>query len=134
VTLTALTESPENDPEAEGLQRYAGEIPLEGRFADSIPLSTPGADVDSTYDLRLGDATGRRPAGLPEAVVQDVGGEFLLSETVLDGGMFTGWAFHTADGRDRPQPVLGGLEEQGRQTKAWHPPSRIRAGAAVLSS
>ncbi|WP_459385127.1 glycosyltransferase [Arthrobacter humicola] len=97
VTLTALSESPENDPEAEGLQRYGGEIPLEGRFADSIPLCTPGADVDSTYDLRLGDATGRRPAGLPEAVVQDVGGEFLLSETVLDGGMFTGWAFHTAD-------------------------------------
>lgn len=97
VTLTALTEPSENTPEAGEIQRYAGEIPLQGRIADSIPLYTPGAEVGGTYDLRLGDVTGRRPAGLPEAIIQDAGGEFVLSETVLDGGMFTGWAFHTAD-------------------------------------
>ena len=104
VTLTARTGHPET-PEAEGIQRYAGEIPLEGRFADSMPLFTPGAEFGNTFDLRLGDATGRRPAGLPEAIVQDAGGEFLLSEPVLDGGVFTGWAFHTA-GLDFPVELV----------------------------
>lgn len=111
--LTALTEPPKGATEAEGTQRFAGEIPLNGRFADSIPLFTPGAEVGSTYDLRLGDTTGRRPAGLPEAIVQDTGGEFLLSETVLDGGEFTGWAFHTA-GLDFPvEVVLREITETG---------------------
>ncbi|MBE1515762.1 glycosyltransferase family 2 protein [Nesterenkonia halotolerans] len=105
VILTAVTEPPEGDPEAAGTQRYAGEIPLEGRFSESVPLFTPGADVASTYDVRLGDTTGRRPARLPETLVQDTTGDFLLSETVLDGGVFTGWAFHTA-GLDFPVELV----------------------------
>ena len=88
--LTALTGPPEEDPEAEGTQRYAGEIPLEGRFTDSIPLYTPGAEVGSTYDLRLGDATGRRPAGLPEAIVQDAGESSCSPRPCLTAGCSPG--------------------------------------------
>ncbi|GAA1145791.1 glycosyltransferase family 2 protein [Nesterenkonia lutea] len=122
VILTALTEPPEGDPEAEGTQRYAGEIPLEGRFSGSIPLCAPDAELGSTYDLRLGDATGRRPAGLPETIVPDAVGKFLLSETVLDGGMFTGWAFHTA-GLDFPVElvlleIIGTVETEVQRTSA----------------
>ena len=131
VILTALTGPPETDPESGGTQRYAGEIPLEGRFTDSIPLYTPGAEVGSTYDLHLGDATGRRPAGLPEAIVQDTGGEFLLSETVLDGGAFTGWAFHTA-GLDFPvELVLREITETG-QTDVHRVPASLKNRQAKL--
>ena len=91
--LTALPGLPEDDPEAAETQRYAGVIPLECRFADSVMLHTPGAGVGGTYDLRLGDASGRRPTGLPETIFQDTEGAFLLSEAVLDGGVFTGWHY-----------------------------------------
>ncbi|WP_218221711.1 glycosyltransferase family 2 protein [Nesterenkonia sp. Act20] len=105
VILTAVTEPPEGEPEAAGTQRYAGEVPLEGRFSESVPLFMPGAPVGSTYDVRLGDTTGRRPAGLPETIVQDSNGELLVSEFTLDGGAFTGWAFHTA-GLDFPVELV----------------------------
>lgn len=131
VILTALTEPPEGYPAAEGTQRYAGEIPLEGRFTDSIPLFTAGTEVGSTYDLRLGDTTGRRPAGLPETIVQDTRGEFLLSETVLDGGVFTGWTFHTA-GFDFPvEVVLREITETG-ETEVHRTPATLKNKQAKL--
>ncbi|UNK47346.1 glycosyltransferase [Arthrobacter sulfonylureivorans] len=105
VILHALAEPFEGDLKGEGTQRYAGEIPLEGRFTDSMPLFEPGAEIGNTFDLRLGDSAGRRPSGLPERIVQDAGGEFMLSECVLDGGVFTGWAFHT-DGLDFPVELV----------------------------
>ena len=113
IVLQALTEPPEGDPEAAGKQSYAGEIPLEGRFTEPVSLFTPGAEVSKTYDLRLGDETGRRPEGLPESIAHDSPGEFLISDTVLDGGVFTGWAAHTA-GLDFPaEIVLREVSEDG---------------------
>ncbi|NJC22628.1 hypothetical protein BJ994_001704 [Arthrobacter pigmenti] len=113
VILSALTEQLEGVPEAAGTARYACEIPFESRFTDPMRLFTPGAEFGNTFDLRLGDATGRRPAGLPETVNQVDGGEFLLSATVLDGGAFTGWAFHTADLDSPVELVLREVVESG---------------------
>lgn len=96
VVLQALVEPHEAEHEPTSIQRYAGEIPLEGRFSGALPLFIPGAGVQESYDLRLGDPSGRRPAGLPLEIAQNDSGEFLASETVLDGGVFTGWAFDTA--------------------------------------
>ncbi|GAA1128889.1 glycosyltransferase family 2 protein [Arthrobacter flavus] len=144
VTLTALVEPVEGNSAAEGTRRYAGEIPLEGRFNEPIQLFTPGSDIASTYDLRLGDSTGRRPEALPEAIVLNAEGKFLCSKTVLDGGVLTGWAFHTA-GLDYPvELVLRETTEEGdtqthrssaslknKHTKLQHGISRAGYGVAL---
>ncbi len=131
VILTALADAPEGNPEAEGIRRYAGVVPIEGRFTDSIQLFTLGAEVGSTYDLRLGDTTGRRPAGLPETIVQDTNGEFLFSGPVLDGGVFTGWAFHTA-GLDFPvELVLHEVTEAGA-AEVYRTPATLKNKHAKL--
>ena len=131
IVMQALTEPPEGDPEASGKQSYAGEIPLEGRFTEPVSLFTPGAEVSKTYDLRLGDETGRRPEGLPESIAHDSPGELLLSDTVLDGGVFTGWAAHTA-GLDFPvEIVLREVTENG-ETEMHSTPSSLKNKHAKL--
>ncbi|QYF89885.1 glycosyltransferase family 2 protein [Arthrobacter sp. PAMC25284] len=84
---------------------------------------------------------------MPETIVQDTEGEFLLSEVVLDGGVFTGWAFHTA-GLDFPvELVLREITETGetevhrtaatlknRHSKLHHGISRSGYALALPSS
>lgn len=77
-------------------QLYAGELPGHQPYPEQLALYTPGADLASTYDLRLGEETGKRPQDLPEQVTEDLDGTFYCSPATLDGGVLTGYAVHTA--------------------------------------
>ena len=106
--LHAITPPEETGRRRELVQSYAGEIPSSARFNGGLKRYEVGDDLESTYDIHMGDETGRRPEKLPEEVLEDVEGTFLASPAVLDGGALAGWAAHTA-AADAPVDLL--LEE-----------------------
>lgn len=94
--LHAITPPEEAGRRREQVQSYAGELPADARFSGSLKLYQDGEDLESTYDVHMGDETGRRPEQLPEEIFEDTEGAFLASPAVLDGGALAGWAAHTA--------------------------------------
>ncbi|WP_258934910.1 glycosyltransferase [Nesterenkonia pannonica] len=50
------------------LGQYVGQLPVTLTAFTTYGLHTPGASVESTYDLRLGDSSGRRPDYAPGVV------------------------------------------------------------------
>lgn len=109
VPLHAVAGAPEDrqdDDALHGRQRYASVIPASKSFAGSLSLFTEGAEVEDTYEIRLGDQFGNRPTGLPPQIVEDTVGELRLSPTSLDAGVFDGWAFHTADLTSAPVEIV----------------------------
>lgn len=95
-TVSGGPEDAAPDDEALGRQRYAAVIPPSKSFSGSLPLENTGDSLATSYDLRLGDAYGPRPSGLPPEVVEDTQGQLRLSEVSMDAAAFDGWAFNTA--------------------------------------
>lgn len=114
VILTALAEPQVGHKESYGVQRFVGRIPSGVSFIDPVPLFTPGSEVSGTYDLRLGDKTGRRPTELPEALALDTEGNFMCSETEINGGVVSGWAFHSSAIDVPVEVVLREITETGQ--------------------
>ncbi|RJN32961.1 glycosyltransferase [Nesterenkonia natronophila] len=99
-------------------QHYAAEIGAGVGF-EQMSLFTVGDPLATTFDLRLGDEGGRRPAGVPHTLAEDHEGELVLSPAELDAGTFGGHAFHTAVLDVPVQVVLDELTEDGPRTLAW---------------
>ncbi|TLP94738.1 glycosyltransferase [Nesterenkonia salmonea] len=96
-------------------QDYAVEIGAGVGF-EQMSLFTVGDSLETTFDLRLGDGGGRRPIGLPQTLVEDQNGEFVLSAAELDAGRFGGHAFHTAALDIPVQVVLEEVTADGSHT------------------
>lgn len=119
---------------APDLQTYAGEIPPSAQFSGTLVLYDTDGDLDGTYDIHLGDETGRRPEQLPAQITEDPDGAFLASPVVLDGGSLAGWAAHTAAAEAPVDLVLeevtpsGSVELARAQTTVRNKFAKLEAG------
>lgn len=132
-TIAVLHAVEQADPAPEATDstvhmRFAGELPHSSLIPEQLSLYTAGASLTDTYDLRLGGEAGRRPQDLPGVTEQDLHGEFVRSDTELNGA-FNGWAFHTGSLHYPAHVVLeeitendvrelAGVEATGRSTTA----------------
>ncbi|GAA4910185.1 glycosyltransferase [Nesterenkonia rhizosphaerae] len=94
--LQAITPTDNDELPRKSLHYFAGAISVQEALSGSFELHRSGTDLNSSYDLHMGDVTGRQPQGMSECISIDVDGELLTSEVRLDGGTLTGWAVHTA--------------------------------------
>ncbi|GFZ98593.1 glycosyltransferase [Nesterenkonia alkaliphila] len=81
----------------QGARSYAAEIPMAKRLSAALPRWDKGSELEDTYDLRLGEAAGSRPSGLPDTLTDDHPGELAFSGVRLEAGQLGGFAFHTGD-------------------------------------
>lgn len=85
--------------------RYAAEIPRSAEFAAELSLYGGGGEIAQTYDLRMGDESGRRPANLPAQVELDLEGTRITSQPQLEAGRFQGFSFDTVE-LEAPHEVI----------------------------
>lgn len=79
------------------LGRYAGEIPSSVSMPSSVGLHSAGLDMTDTYEIRMGDESGRRPRDLPTYMSTDDVGYRVVSPVVWEAATLKGWIFDTAD-------------------------------------
>lgn len=137
ITLSAVTDlHPEDsdNEEHDRLRRYAGVIPSSVWTQSPVSLFDAYGQLIDTFDLRMGDESGRRPGGLPTRLHIDFDGYRVTSPVVLDAARLEGWLIDTAAVNQPKDVVLlsssrDGAQELGRaETSRTHRDAQMRYG------
>ncbi|WP_044494298.1 glycosyltransferase family 2 protein [Nesterenkonia massiliensis] len=110
---TGLHPDDEGRQEQHSQRCYAGEIPSSVQVPSELALFSPGAELGNTFDVRMGDESGRRPAGLSTVVVSSSESKPLASTVEWDAGCLEGWVLDLADLHVPESVVLRAVTPEG---------------------